>query len=295
MAVQGIARDFLLSALCLWVIFANPASGSQIVGVTFSRGLYDIDSLRGNATLLSTPCPGGCGPYFGASSSPDANSIYIQSVVNIWEVNLNGPQFTPFGAYSTVDLAFDRARNTIYATDGSALFAVACPSPSSPDDCRGTQVGPGFPTNTMQALDFVPGVGLYGAGDNNLYLIDPSTGVATLLGFTGILPDPAGTTNVTDLAYDRSTGRLIASVGCLKMSGSRPVPSALCNESNGGSIYSIDRFTGEAILLNGNAPQIMGLAEVVPEPGSGLPVVASLGALLVWNYRAKFRPPRSPR
>ena len=295
MAVQGIARDFLFSALCLWVISASPASGSQIIGVTFSRGLYDIDSLTGSAILLSPPCPGGCGPYFGASSSPDANNIYIQSVVNIWEVTLNGPQFNPFGAYSSFDLAFDRARNMMYATDGSALFAVACPSPNSPNACSGTQIGPAFPTNNMQALDFVSGVGLYGAGDNNLYLIDPSTGVATFLGVTGILPDPAGTTNITDLAYDRSTGRLIASVGCLKILGSRPVPSALCDESNGGAIYSIDRFTGEAILLNGNAPQIMGLAEVVPEPGSGLPVIAGLGALLVWNYRDKFRSARLHR
>src|ERR1017187_4052049 len=194
-------------------------------------------------------------------------------------------QDTPIGGIlGPFDLAFDRGTNTLYDTSGSALFSVHCPSP--PGLCTETQVGPVFPTSHMQALGFVQGVGLYGVGDNNLYLINPSSGVTTLIGFTGIGPNPLGNTNVTDLAYDSGTGRLIASVGCLKQLGPGPLGSGgPCDESNPGSIYWIDRFTGHATLLNGNAPQLMGLAEVVPEPSSALPVAARLGALLVWSLR----------
>jgi hypothetical protein len=132
-------------------------------------------------------------------------------------------------------------------------------------------------------LGFVPGVGLYGVGGNDLYFIDSSTGVATFIGFTGLRQD-----HVTDLAYDGDTGRLIASAGCLKEFISGPPGSGgPCDESNPGSIYWIDRFNGQATLLNDNAPQFMGLAEVVPEPGSGLPIAAGLGALLVWRRSRK--------
>ncbi len=295
MIVERIAGGLLLVTWCIWALIARPASAGQIVGVTFSAGFYNVDPLTGDTTQLLAGCsPPGCGPYFGASASPSAGRIYTQSVVNIWDVDPQLQQFTILGGYSSFDLAFDRITNIIYATDRAALFTVACPSPPGP--CFGSQIGPGFPTNSMQALGFAPGFGLYGVGDNNLYFINRSTGIATLIGFTGLLADPLTNTNVTDLAYDSDTGRLIASVGCLKQLGPGPVGSGgPCDASNPGSIYWIDRFTGNATLLNGNAPQLMGLAEAVPEPGSGLPVAVGLGALLVWYGLASFRNQRSSR
>lgn len=286
MTLAKIARTLPLLSICFWAMMAKPALAGQIIGVTFARGLYSVDPITGNATQLLAGClPPGCGPYLGASGSPDAGSIYDSSIVNLHEITLATFQDTPIGGIlHPFGLAFDRGTNTLYDTSGSALFSVHCPSP--PGLCTETQVGPVFPTSHMQALGFVQGVGLYGVGDNNLYLINPSSGVTTLIGFTGIGPNPLGNTNVTDLAYDSGTGRLIASVGCLKQLGPGPLGSGgPCDESNPGSIYWIDRFTGHATLLNGNAPQLMGLAEVVPEPSSALPVAAGLGALLVWSLR----------
>jgi PEP-CTERM motif len=175
-------------------------------------------------------------------------------------------------------LGFDRGTNTLYDTSGSALFTVRCPSP--PGLCAETQVGPAFPTSHMQALGFVPGAGLYGISDNFLYLINDSTGATTPVGATGLL-DP--TKGITDLAYDAATGRLIASAGCSKFGTTQF--SSPCDESHQGSIYLIDRSTGQATLLNGNAPMIVGLAEVVPEPSSALLFALGLGALLVRSLR----------
>lgn len=285
MTVARIARALLPLSICLWAMMAKPALAGQIVGVTFAGGLYSVDPITGNATQLIAGCPSpGCGPYLGASGSPDAGSIYLR-IFNLYEINVTTFQSTLIGGEGySLDLAFDRGTNTLYGTSGSALFTVDCPSPPGP--CADSpHAGPGFPTNQMQALGFVEGVGLYGVGDNNLYLVNPSSGVATLIGFTGILPNPGGNTNVTDLAYDPDTGRLIASVGCDKLVGVIAESGDPCDESNPGSIYWIDRFTGHATLLNGDAPQLMGLADVVPEPGSALSVAAGLGALLVWSLR----------
>lgn len=127
----------------------------------------------------------------------------------------------------------------------------------------------------MQALGFVPGAGLYGVSDNFLYLINDSTGATTPVGATGLLDL---TKAITDLAYDSATGRLIASAGCSKFDA---FTQFACDESHQGSIYLIDRATGHATLLNGNAPMIVGLAEVVPEPSSALLFALGLGALLV--------------
>jgi hypothetical protein len=276
--------------LCLCAVMTGPALAGQIVGITFSHSLYSVNPLTGNTTLLLVGCPPpGCGPDMGASASPDAGSIFYTSIVNAREINLTTFQDTPLGGvFNPIDLAFDRSTNTLYDTSGSALFSVHCPS--QPGMCTETQIGLAFPTSHMQALDFVPGVGLYGVGDNNLYLINPLSGVAALIGFTGISPDPIGQTNVTDIAYDPGTGRLIASLGCVKQLGPGLLGSGgPCDESHSGSIYWIDRSSGHATLLNSNAPQLMGLAEVVPEPGSAMQFVSGLGALLVWSLRRRPR------
>jgi hypothetical protein len=279
MTVARIARTLLTLLVCLWAMMPKPALAGQIVGVTFGRTLYSIDPLTGNATLLLAGCAP-CGPYLGASSSPDASSIFIDSIVNVHEINLTTFQDTARGGIlSPLDLAFDPSTKNLYDTNGSALFTVQCPSP--PSLCTETQVGPVFPTSHMQAMGFVPGAGLYGVSDNFLYLINGSTGATTPVGATG-LPDM--TKGITDLAYDAGTGRLIASAGCSKFASSGGF-NAPCDESHQGSIYLIDRSTGHATLLNGNAPLIVGLAEVVPEPDSALLFALGFGALLIRSLR----------
>jgi len=247
--------------------------------VMFGRGFYSIDPLTGNATQLRAGCAPGCDPTLGASGSPDAGAI-LYNTINLHEINVTTFQDTILGGLSHfLDLAFDRGTNTLYDTSGSALFAVHCPSP--PALCTETQVGPAFLTSHMQALGFVPGAGLYGVSDNFLYLINDSTGATTPVGATGLLDLTKG---ITDLAYDAATGRLIASAGCSKFDPFTQF-SGPCDESHQGSIYLIDRSTGQATLLNGNAPMIVGLAEVVPEPGTASLFALGFGALLVRSLR----------
>jgi PEP-CTERM motif len=282
MPIERTIRILLWLALALCAVRSRPALAGQIVGITFGSGLYEINPITGSTTLLRPSCVPGCGPYLGASGSPRAGTIFDSSIVNVHETNVTTFQDTALGGIShPFDLAFDRGTHTLYDTSGSALFTVNCPSP--PALCTETQVGPAFPTSHMQALGFVPGAGLYGVSDNFLYRINDSTGATTPVGATG-LPDP--TKGITDLAYDAGTGRLIASAGCSKVDPFTMF-SGPCDESHPGSIYLIDRATGHALLLNGNAPMIVGLAEVVPEPGSALLLAAGLGALLVWSFRRR--------
>jgi hypothetical protein len=79
-----------------------------------------------------------------------------------------------------------------------------------------------------------------------------------------------------DLAYDRASDALIASV----LGGHVEKTFALTG-AEPGMIYRVDRRTGAATLLNGNAPVMLGLAESVPEPSTGI-LLAS--ALLVWVF-----------
>lgn len=206
MTVERITGSLLSFFLCFWAMSARPASAGPasagpIVGVTFARSLYNIDPLTGNTSLLLPGCAPGCGPFLGASGSPDAGTIFASSIVNVHEINLTTFQDTALGGIThSFDLAFDRGTNTLFDTSGSALFNVHCPSP--PGLCTETQVGPVFPSSHMQALGFVPGAGLYGVSDNFLYLINDSTGVTTPVGATG-LSDP--TRGITDLAFDTGT------------------------------------------------------------------------------------------
>jgi PEP-CTERM motif-containing protein len=279
MIVARIARTLPPLSICLWVMMAKPALAAPIFGVTFAHGIYSIDPLTGNATQLLAGCTPGCGGTLGASGSPDAGSVF-DNTINLHETNVTTFQDTILGGLlHGLDLAFDRGTNTLYDTSGSAPFAVQCPSP--PGLCTETQVGPAFPTSHMQALGFVPGAGLYGVSDNFLYLINDSTGATTPVGATGLLDL---TKAITDLAYDAGTGRLIASAGCSKFDPFT-LFSGPCDESHQGSIYLIDRSTGHATLLNGNAPMIVGLAEVVPEPSSASLFALGLGAFLVWSSR----------
>jgi len=164
MTMERIIRAVLTVVFCFCATMVTPAVASEIVGTTsglsfpgmfVGSSFYSIDPLTGSATLLHGPvlC---CS--FGASGSPDADTIFMFTGINLWEVNVTTFQATVVGGIlHGIDVAFDRGTNTLYETSGSALFSVQCPSP--PGMCTETQVGPAFPTSDMQALGFVPGAG----------------------------------------------------------------------------------------------------------------------------------------
>ena len=261
-----VLQSVLLDVLLLLVVsFAALGSApADIVGVEFSTGLvYGIDPITGAVTPTSDQFV-----KWGASGAPQPGTIFGTSVINLWELNLNTGVSTPVGSFEEprvgpvgiTELAFDRQSGVLYGTDYSSLFSIDFGSchPYCPTTLEG---GLGVPE--MWAMGWVPGRGLYGVDDSTdfLFRIDEATGSATPVG-------PTGVDGITDIAFDSATGELIASAG-------GPEPFA----SGPGKIYAIDLQTGGATLLNDNAPNMLGIADTVPEPGSWLLLATSLAAL----------------
>ena len=152
MPFKRTIRVILSFAFALFVVSSRPAIAGQIVGITLNSGILRRQPITGSTTSLRPRVPFS-GLISGASGSPDAGTIFYSSV------NLRGSNVTTFqdtsigGILHAFDLAFDRGKNTLYETSGSALFSVQCPSP--PNQCRETPVGPAFPTSHMQALGFI--------------------------------------------------------------------------------------------------------------------------------------------
>lgn len=133
-----------------------------------------------------------------------------------------------------------------------------------------------------------PNDGLGGAGD--LYIINPVTGVASLLGNTGHFFDsigfaPDGTlylasadrstmgpTNFQLSVINPATGAIIHSVPTADFLGALTVsPDGIIFGGNGdaGELFTIDPTTGSERLIGDTGPNFIGdLAFAVPEPGA---------------------------
>ncbi len=244
-----IRRCVLLLAALLAVLAVSASANTLIWGGNTSYQGYFIDPTSG----VTFPAPGGI-LTFGASSSPYSGWVFVTTPVNIWKVPVLGvgsPQVLG-GCSDCVDLAYDPGSDTLYDIGfGGQLYTVdySCPG----FNCWLTPLGASMPG--VQGIDYVPGRGIYGADiDGGLWLLNPQTLQLSYIGFTDIF-------GITDLAYDSFTQRLIAvSVG---MKCSEP----FCGPQTG-MIWSINPRTAQAVLLNGNAPPIYGLAEITPEPES---------------------------
>jgi PEP-CTERM motif len=263
----------LKMALLLVVIFmALGSARADIIGVEFGTGRLDgIDPITGAVT------PYGGVPIvatYGITGGPN-RTVFLTTVVNLYEWNLNTGVLTPLDGFNDPmlgeipigQLAFDLKSGVLYGTDNSSLFTIDlndCPI----EGCITTLVGV-LGVGEMWAMGFVPGRGLYGVSEATdlLYQINAVTGLATPIG-------PTGVDGITDIAFDSATGELIASAGGPK----KICPPWSCTLSPG-KIYAIDLQTGGAALLNNNAPTMFGIADVVPEPGSWLLLATGLAAL----------------
>ena len=271
-----------------------------LVGVAFDPnspdpqlGLpYRIDPMTGATTLITENFTW---TDFGSSILKD-NHLYVRASGDspfpgtIFSTNGNDLHTVDFSTGVTTyyyagccggppELAYDSDHNVLYAGGGGWLGTIPLVyCPQGPFCPPGTTVG----TFSAQiyALGYVPGDGLYGVDKNDgmLYRINGNTAALTAVGYTGIglLIDGL---SITDIEFDTSTGRIIATAGGPEPYGvGAPFPS--------GKIYLLDRFTGATTLLNDNAPNFFSLAEVSPEPANL--ILMGVG-LLALGVRSRFR------
>lgn len=228
--------------------------------------IYGLGAPGNFQTFIVDPNTGALSPFncvclstFGASDSPFGGSIFVSTPINLWLADLQtGTKMFLGSLYSGgLDLAFDPSSSVLFGVGShGSIFGVdySCPG----YDCVETLIG-SFP-GEVEAIDFVPGVGLYGAAlDGRLWLFVPRINEFFYIGDTGI-------PNISDMAFDPASGRLIASAAGPKCFSFNCGPAS-------GTIWSIDPYNGHSTLLNDNAPPIWGMAEVTPEP-------ASLGLML---------------
>ncbi len=256
MMCAHIRRSIVLGAGFLALFTACSVAGTVIWGGTQYSG-YSIDPSSG----VILPAPGGI-LTFGASSSPYSGWVFVTTPLNLWKVPVTvagSPQVMGSCYLGCGDLAFDSGSGTLYGIDSFGFYGPSNEIYTIDYNCPGyfcttTPLGASMP---VQGIDFVPGYGLYGADLNGqLFLLNPKTLQLSVIGDTGVF-------GITDLAYDSFTHRLIAvSVGIKDCF----IPWQCVPET--GMVWSIDPSTAQAVLLNGNAPPIYGLAEITPEPAS---------------------------
>lgn len=254
-----IRRRILLLAGLLALVAVSASAGTLIWGGTTSYQGYFIKPVSG-ATL---PAPGGI-LTFGASSSPYGGWVFVTTPINLWKVPVTAegsPQV--LGSFTSgappTDLAFDTGSGTLYGIDQFSTGFYPAGELSTVDynncsyfSCVVTPLNITMPG--VQGIGFGPG-GIYGANiDGGLWLLNPITLQLSYIGDTAVF-------GIADIVYDSFTQRLIAvSVGI-------KCAEPYCGPPTG-MIWSINPWTAQAVLLNGNAPPIQGLAEVTPEPES---------------------------
>jgi hypothetical protein len=285
-AITALFTVSLCYAGTLVGIAVDPNSSSPYTGLP-----YLIDPMTGATTLITqnftwydighVGSPRDNHFYLVAGDSPYPNTIFGASPVNTYTANFDKGvvNFYSSGG-SAYDLAYDGDHNVLYSSLGSSLFTiplVPCSGPCPP--MHGVGAFP-FP---IYAMGYVPGEGLYGVDQATgmLWRIDGNTAALTPVGPTGIF---LGTgLSITDIEFDTTTGRMIASAGVPDDFHSGP---PFGSPLPPGKIYLLDRFTGATTLLNDNAPNFFSLAEVSPEPASLILVGA---ALLALGLGSRFR------
>jgi len=236
-------------------VFSVPASAALIGLSSESPGvLYSIDPATGAATQIVTitaaPSFTGLEVLNGTIYATDVyNSGYTFGTINPVTGNYT-PLNTQGGSNNWHGLAASVAANLLYSVDldnNNSLVSV------TPDGSTVTTIGGGTGAGIRGlAYDDANGI-LYGVDISNLYTINTATGVATLVGPTGLSDFLPG------LAYDPVAQILYLNIG------------------GGGSdlvgLYTLNIATGAATFVGANGTvSIDGLAyladSAVPEPAT---------------------------
>jgi len=269
-------RKLIGIVAALALIGGGVAQAVPIVGIDVNTGdLYDINPLTGASTLRTTTGLP-TGKIYGACTSPVMNQIYATE------------GSSPTTLY-TVDVNSGAATAIGTASGASSrIDGLACDVANNilygSDDANLYIVNPttvvntlvgAFGVSSMFGLTYVPGQGLYGADSVTNLLYQINTSTAAITAIGGPLITGGG--QIVDIAYDPTSGRLIGTANGL------PWP--------GFGVYDINMGTGVATLLNQQVPHMLGAAEIntpqvnIPEPATVS--LLGLGALALARRRRR--------
>lgn len=259
-------REGTILTVCLLtlVLISGSAYAVDMVGFDMSdSNLYSINPVTGATAFLAYTnicgAPGACG-------AGSASAIYVVadgSPNELYSMNVSSGLVTKIGTFTGLpatirQLAYDAGAGVMYGTDRTNLYRI------NPLTAATTLVGDFGGIGDMLAMGFVPGQGLYGVSNitHTLYRISTQNGALTTIGLTGA-------DRITDIAYSASSQRLI---------GVTNSPTYV------GGVYQLSLSTGAATLLSTNGRNIMGIAELVPEPSSILIMLCGIGGM-IWRRR----------
>jgi hypothetical protein len=266
---------------CALLLAPAPACAGMIVGIGNSGPLFTGTTFFAVDPITGSTTPFGqfrSSQYYAASSSAVDGTFFALSPVNVYRINPFTGEFVGYLCYVAEDCsnagsdpAYDPSNHNTYslASIGNAPGLVQMVD-------RGPLLGSSLPgshrvsyepignlgVSGIGVIEYIPGLGLYGTSSSAGYLIDETTGHASLLApLTGIVMP------ITGLAYSFDTGHLLASAGVLFSPGT-------------GMIYQLDPLTGHATVLNAQAPNLVGIAyTTIPE---AQPTWMLAGGLALW-------------
>lgn len=257
---------FLIYLIVSGIVSAPAGAAYMFASDTGDGYLKRINQTTGAATNVG---PIGSSEVRGLSASPYPNIVYgaETSGQKLWTINVGtgaGSSVRGVFGYDIRELAYDPVNDVLYGTDFSKLYTVDQSSgAAAPVGAFGSDIVFAWALDYDTATSRIYGVD---AALDQLFWADPSTGGATLIGgFTGHY-------NITDIAFDRETGKLYG----------------IERGESPDYFFTIDKTSGATTNIGsmGEPINVLGLAKPIPEPaplfllGSGL-----LG--LVWLVRKK--------
>jgi len=197
-----------------------------------------------------------------AAAATAQNLVYVVDFNNQFgTVSLSTGAFNPIGPPTPEPLA-----NLVWARDGSLLSLSASGNLDKIDPLNGETKAIGQTGLGYNAFDLAGVRGKLYATDfsNNIYSVDPQTGVASFMRATGIPPDPEvpfsqnsdGTINLCDETLYGWGGKLYATFDSFKVDPNTLVTTPWVKPA----LYEIDPATGEAKLIG---PTLLGLGATV--------------------------------
>lgn len=274
-----MSKKSLVFAALLAAISAPGLSGASILyGIEFSSGtgFYQVNQATGAITLI------------GNTGNPATGDLTSDQSSTIWSVDMNN------NALLTINPATGAVSSTtpLMAPTGAPVTIVSLAwDPLNHNLYGNTAVGFG---NTV---------------NDQLYQIDPTSGMTSFIGTIGFNAvyalgfDQSGTLfGISNVSADLLTINIGSGAGTLvapvTLSSAfdlafRPEDNTMfVADSVGGteSLYTMNPTTGAASLVGpyGSATNVVGLAFIAPEPGTVGLLLSGL-ALVAWKARKRAR------